>query len=99
MSETPKLPQKTSDDLIYAGMEAIASIIPWAGGPAAVLLKHVLSPPIEQRRNDWISKLAENLQRLESEISGFRMENLKHNNEFIDVILHATQSALRSSSK
>ena len=70
--------------------------MPWAGSPAVEILSQVLTPPIEERRDEWFKRLAEAVLKLEEKVAGFEVESLRDNPVFLTVFLQASQAALRS---
>lgn|GEM_PF-311088 len=85
-------PRPTRGDMLYAGAKGLVSMVPFVGGPAGELLGHIVSPPIEKRRNEWFAALESRLRALEE--SGFDIEVLRENEAFIDALLHASRVAL-----
>lgn len=83
-------------DIGYALTKAGISMIPIAGAAASELLPLIVTPPMERRRENWMSEVGERLLELEKE-SGIDLEKLQENEIFIDVVLHSTQLALRTS--
>jgi len=70
-------------------------MIPLVGGGASELLG-LLSSPVGQRRDDWLSDLERRLHDLEGRVDGFRFDDLGNNQQFVSATLHATQAALRT---
>jgi hypothetical protein len=60
------------------------------------LFEGFVTPPLERRREEWMTKVGEALRDLE-ENRGVNLEELQSNEEFIDTILQASQVALRNS--
>ncbi len=89
------LPQPTLEDFQRAAAKGVFSSIPVVGGVAAGLLG-LLSSPVSQRRDDWLSDLERRLHDLEDGVKGFRFDDLGQNEQFISATLQATQAALRT---
>jgi len=72
------------------------SAIPVVGGPIKELFNSLITPPLVKRRDDWVESIAKRLQELEKEASGFKLESLKENENFITVVTYATTIAIRT---
>lgn len=94
--EQIKAPKSGAGDAAHAVVRAALSAIPTAGGPAAELFTALVTPPLEKRRREWMEDVGEALQRLERD-RGINLEELKTNDGFIDVVMQASQVALRNS--
>ena len=95
MADSERLnPQKR--DKAYTAIKAAIALIPGVGGSIAELLPMIIAPPLEKRRNQWLSDIAKNLKSLEEKVDEFRIEDLSQNEIFITVVMHATQVAIRS---
>lgn len=92
--ETPK-PSK--GDAAHALIKAGLSAIPIVGSPAAELFQHVIQPPLEKRRGEWMEQVGKKLQELEE--NGLNLEDLQQNEEFVSAVMHASQIALRTHQK
>ncbi len=60
------------------------------------LFERFVTPPLERRRDEWMTEVGEALRDLE-ENRGVNLEELQSNEEFIDTVLQASQVALRNS--
>jgi hypothetical protein len=89
------LPQPTFEDIAYSGRKVLAGMIPVVGGVASELLG-LLSSPLAQRRDDWLTDLERRLRDLEGTVEGFHFDGLAQNEEFVSATLQATQAALRT---
>jgi hypothetical protein len=89
LAEVPK--KHTPKDLARLTADILAGFI-----HAGSLLNYLITPPLEKRRNEWLDALGTRLIQLETE-KGIYLEDLKENDEFIDIVIQATQIALRSS--
>lgn len=86
----------TAKDGFYAGVKAALGTIPVLGSAATELFGLIITPPIDQRRNEWMNQVADKLKELEQK-SKIDFNALKHNQQFIDVILHASSLAIKTS--
>jgi hypothetical protein len=91
-------PDSTAADVVHTIVKAGLSVIPVVGGPAAELFALVIAPPLQNRQRRWLEELAERVQQLE-EREGITLELLRDSPAFIDAVLTATQSAVKTSSE
>jgi hypothetical protein len=89
--ETPK---STVGDAAHALTKAGLSMIPVVGGPAVELFQHLVQPPLERRRNEWMQQIGDKLQSLEQ--SGLNLNDLQRNEQFITAVMQASTAALRT---
>jgi len=94
--EIPEPPQRLKSDWKHALVRAGIAAVPWVGSPAVEILSQVLTPPIEERRNEWLKGLAEAILRLEGKVEAFKVEALRDNAVFVTAFLQASQVAVRS---
>jgi hypothetical protein len=87
-------PSQSKFDAAYAMAKAGLSIIPIVGGPVAELLPILLQQPLERRRKEWMTRVGEKLQELESR--GVNITEICQSEEFISAVMHTTQIALRT---
>lgn len=71
-------------------------MVPLFGGALAVLLGTVLTPPLEKRRLEFLTDLAERVEELAESVEAFRPEHLAQNEQFITATVAATQLADRT---
>jgi hypothetical protein len=90
------LPGKGPEDTAYGVARTVLAAIPYLGGAANEFLATVLGPPIDRRRAKWFEGLAERLIKLEVNVQGLTVENLRDNEAFISVVMHATHIAART---
>jgi len=86
----------STGDYAHAGVRAGLSTAPFLGGPLAEFFSMVIAPPLEKRRDAWMTELFTRLTMLEEQVEGFKIENLAKNEEFISTLLYATQVAMRT---
>ncbi len=89
-----EVPKQSKGDIKHTITKAGLSLIPWVGGPAAELFQYVIQPPLERRREEWMAQVGEKLYELETR--GLNLDELKENEEFVSVVMHASQIALRT---
>ena len=83
-------------DYAHAGVRAGLSIAPYLGGSLAEFFSMVIAPPLEKRRDKWLIELYNQLKQIEKQIDGFKLENLQKDDNFISILLSATQIAMRT---
>ncbi len=88
----------TPKDAIYAATKAILGAIPLAGAAASELLGLIVAPPIEKRREKWMTEVGQKLKDLE-QANKVDVASLTENQQFIDTVLQATTFALKTSDK
>lgn len=86
----------TTKDVIYALTKGGVSSIPVIGALAAEIFSLVVTPPMEKRRAEWMNDIADRLKALE-DAGQIKLEDLRENDEFIDVVLQATTYVLKTS--
>lgn len=87
-------PKPTAGDAAHALTKAGLSMIPVIGGPAVELFQHLVQPPLERRRNEWMEQVGEKLQSLEQ--NGLNLDDLQSNEQFITAVMQASTAALRT---
>ena len=95
MSKKKKgLPKRTKEDTDHAVARAFFGAIPVVGPAAVEALNAFVAPPLARRREAWMTDVVERLQTLEEE--GIDVAALRDNDEFISILMHASQFALRT---
>lgn len=87
-------PKPTAGDTAHALTKAGLSLIPVVGGPAVELFQHIVQPPLERRRSEWMEQVGAMLQSLEQK--GINLNDLQSNEQFITAVMQASTSALRT---
>lgn len=87
-------PKHSKGDTAHALARAGISAIPIIGGPGAELFQHIVQPPLERRRIEWMGYVGEKL--IELEQRGVDIAQLSENEEFVSAVLHASQLAVRT---
>lgn len=83
-------------EIVYSIVKAGLGAVPFAGSAAIELFTHIIIPPIEKRRIEWMHDIGERLAKLESE-GDIKLSDLQNNQDFIDTVIKTTQFALRTS--
>ena len=92
----PKTPRTQAGDIAHVIAKAGLSSVPVVGGAAAELFTLLVQPPLERRRIAWMTAIGEKLFQLERD--GLSLENLRNNEQFISLVMHASQIAMRTHS-
>ena len=87
-------PKPTTGDVAHALTKAGLSMIPVVGGPAVELFQHLVQPPLERRRIEWMEQVGEKLLSLEQK--GLNLGELQSNEQFITAVMQASTAALRT---
>lgn len=85
-------------DAAYALVKGGVGMIPLAGAPASELLALLVAPPLEKRREKWMTDVGERLAELEKD-ERIHLEKLRDNEVFLDIVLQATHHALKTGEK
>src|ERR1035437_2463632 len=86
----------TAGDYSYAVAKGGLGAIPIVGSVASELLGLLVTPPLEKRRQNWMTEVGEKLKELE-ENSKIDLSTPADNEQFIDTALVATTLALKTS--
>jgi hypothetical protein len=87
--------KSSASDSVHKIVKAILGAIPYAGSAAGELFNLIIGPPIEKRKNEWMENIGRRLSELESS-QIIILESLSNNDVFINVVLQATQCAIRN---
>lgn len=87
-------PEQTTGDTVHAIGSAALQMVPIVGSSAADLLKHVIMPPLERRRDEWMDTIGEALRSHD-----VTFEELGTREELLDALLDASAAAIKTSSK
>jgi hypothetical protein len=91
MDTTP--PHKsTGREIVERTVEAALGSVPIAGAVLAVAFVTALGWRLEQRREEWFTKLAEDVQGLREQIGDVDFENLAANDRFVDAVIATTRT-------
>lgn len=95
---TEKIDKTSKKDIGHSIVKGGLGAIPLIGSLAAEIFGLVVTPPLEKRRAEWMNEVAEKLKELENK-RNIDFNELKDNEQFIDVMLQATTYALKTSEK
>ncbi len=91
---TIEAPKPTAGDKAHALAKAGLSMIPVVGGPAVELFQHLVQPPLERRRIEWMEQVGQQLLSLEQ--NGLNRDDLQTNEQFITAVMQASTAVLRT---
>ncbi len=95
MNRTP--PSKsTGREITEKAVEAGLSMIPVAGGPAAVAFAYAVGRGYSRRLQAWLTQLAEAVEDLTNQAEDLDIETLAKNEDFLDAVATATRAAERT---
>jgi hypothetical protein len=92
--------ERTAGDTGAAAARAVIGGIPvpFVGSAGAELFAWLVTPPLERRRDEWLRIVGESLNALAA-ARHLDFQQLRDNDDFLDVVVAATQSALRTRSE
>jgi hypothetical protein len=67
-----------------------------AGAASFELFNSLFSTPLEKRRDRWLDRISRRLLELEEKIDNLRIEELADNEEFVSILIQASQVAIRT---
>lgn len=91
-----EIKKSTTGDVSHAVAKGVLGAIPFAGSLASELFGLIVTPPLEKRKQNWMTEVGKKLQELE-EKSQIDLSSLATNEQFIDTVLVATSLALKTS--
>ncbi len=90
-------PELTAKDGAHTAVKSVLGAIPVAGSAAIETFCLFVQPPLLKRQQQWMSDVGEAIHELQNK--GISIKDLQNNDEFIDIVLMANQSAMRTSQK
>lgn len=88
-------PERSGGDAAYAVAKAAIGSVPLVGSAGAELFAYVVTAPFEKRREKWMKDVGDTLAELRDR-KAIEVDGLRDNAAFTDVVLSATQAALRT---
>lgn len=95
MTTSHNVPVATHGDRLHAIARAGLGAIPVLGSAATELFTAIIAPPLETRRVEWMSDVADHLKQLEDR-GHLKLEELQQNESFITTVMQASQAAIRN---
>jgi hypothetical protein len=93
-----EVPKAALGDMAHAIARAGLGIMPLGGQAAIELFSAVITPPLERRRSDWMQAVGELLATL-AEDCRIDLDELERNDAFIDLLMAASQTAIRTANE
>lgn len=97
-SDPKKIFKPTKGDAAHSVIKASLSSIPIVGGAVSEIFSFGVESPLQKRRDEFIISIDSRVTKLE-EKNLLSSQFLKDNDEFIDIVTHALQIAIRNSSR
>jgi hypothetical protein len=91
MDTNPPDKSKSRKIVERIGEAAVASV-PLVGNALAITLVTTLNWRLEQRREEWFTKLAEAIEDLRNRVNDFDIDSLADNDLFVDAVVSATRT-------
>lgn len=91
-----KVPERPVAEWALTLAKAAASLIPFAGGPAAEVISAIIQPQLDRRKTEWLENMAHGLNLLSQRVDEVTPERLAQSPEFTTVFLQASQIAMRT---
>jgi hypothetical protein len=101
MSTEPKkditqIPKPEVGDVSHLAVKSFLASIPGLGAAASEIFNYVIAPPLVKRQQEWMEAVAIRLVELEKTVEGFKIENLRSNDNFLSTVIYATALAVRN---
>src|SRR5690606_14401591 len=91
MSDVPDQPSPNRGDVAHFLTRLGISLVPGVGGAGVELFNALITPPVVIRRNEWLSKFLEELNKRVS-----NLEDVVENPQFVTAFLQALPMAVRT---
>jgi len=88
-------PTEPTEDKVHRLVRATLGALPLFSGTAVELLNALIEPPIERRRSVWMEQVTVAINEIHQRL-GIDLENFKNNEEFISILIQASQIALKN---
>ena len=95
-NDLTKMPEAPAQEWGLVLAKSLASLIPFAGGPAAEVLGAIITPQIEKSKTEWLENIRRDLYELSKWKTEVTPERLSQDPAFTTAFLHASQIALRT---
>lgn len=92
------VPVSSGKDTLQAFLRAGIAAVPLVGGSAVELFSHFVASPLSKRRDRWFEDVGMRLYALEESSEGLLVE-LQSDPAFVDILLHASNIAVRTASE
>ena len=89
-------PESQAVDYFAALLKLGIAAVPDWGGPASELFGMLTAPLLGKRRDEWFEELRIRLNELTAKVGNLTLESLARDEEFVSVVVQATQSAIKT---
>lgn len=86
-------PKEDIWDYLHKANKAVLSILP----PAKEFYEMVINPPLQKRMIEWMSSVKKKCEEFEKQFENYKPENLRNNDEFIDLFFEVTERVKKTS--
>lgn len=86
---------ESGEDKAHRVVRTMLSAMPGVGGPAVELFNTLLTPPLEKRKLKWMREVSNTINDLIDQ-GAVTLERLQANEEFISLLAHTSQIAIRN---
>lgn len=93
----PEYPKSDSGEFGYSVAKVTLATVPLAGPALQEIMERSIISPLQKRRDNWFQIVASSLEELRNRMDGFDPDKLGENQEFLSVVHHATEIAMRTS--
>jgi hypothetical protein len=84
--------KSTSREIVERAVEAGLGSVPVAGTALAVAFVTAMNWQLDQRREEWFTRLAEAIEELRKRMDGFDPDNLVGDDRFVDAVVSTTRT-------
>jgi hypothetical protein len=89
---------ESDGDKVHRVARAMIGMVPVLNGPALEIFNSLIEPPIERRKREWMLQVTAVVNQIQANLD-LDIESLASNEQFISVLLNASQIALRNHQK
>jgi hypothetical protein len=93
-TRSERYPQPNEADGTRTALEKLAERVPILGPLTVHIIAQFLVPGVDRRREEWFKELADDIDRLQEKVDGFRVEDLANSEAFVSATIKATRIAI-----
>lgn len=93
MSDLPKI---NKNDIIVSVAKSVGGIVPFAGNLISEILEQGLKPRLTTGMDIWMRGVSKRLENIEKDSSEIIISRLSNNEEFISILIEASQRAMKT---
>lgn len=91
-------PKASKGDIAHSTAKAALGAVPFAGTLLVEVFEKFITAPLSKRREQWMAEIGQAVSDLESKYK-IPFDQLQENDAFVDIVLEASQIALKASSE